>query len=345
MHADLTKMRQALFNLISNAAKFTEEGTITLSVSREHTDDCDWVELAVADTGIGIAHDKLSKVFEEFTQADVSTTRKFGGTGLGLAITKRFCRMMGGDVVVESELGVGTTFTIRLPTQVHEKEEAVAAAAATAAVAVTSGQCILVIDDDADARELMVRSLSKNGFEVVTAANGDDGLKAARQWQPAAITLDVMMPGKDGWAVLQELKADPQLQNIPVIMVSMIDDRTMGYTLGAAEYLTKPVDRQALSRLLNKYRCNHPPCPVLVVEDDTELRELMRRALEKEGWRVVEAATGRAALDRLEESVHSGRRGDRQGPHGSGPPPAQRQRRDGVAEGRVRARSAAGAGA
>jgi signal transduction histidine kinase/DNA-binding response OmpR family regulator len=304
MHADLTKVRQTLFNLLSNAAKFTENGTITLSGERERSGSGDWICFSVADTGIGIAQDKLDEVFEEFSQAETSTTRKFGGTGLGLAISRRFCRMMGGDVSAESTLGAGTTFTIRLPAAVEppaaERVEEPAAAEAGLAEGV-AGRCILVIDDEPDARDLIERSLAKDGFQVVTASGGDEGLRLARQLRPAAITLDVMMPGTDGWAVLRELKNDPQLCDIPVVMLSMIDDKSMGYALGATDYLTKPVDRAQLSRVLRKYRCQNPPCHALLVEDDAEIRELMRRTLEKQGWVVAEAEHGRAALERVGE--------------------------------------------
>jgi signal transduction histidine kinase/DNA-binding response OmpR family regulator len=309
MHADLTKVRQSLFNLISNAAKFTENGTITLSAKRERSGAGDWISFSVADTGIGIAPDKIDQVFEEFSQAETSTTHKFGGTGLGLAISQRFCRLMGGDVTAESTLGAGTTFTIRLPADVEpleaEKPEGAkepAAAEARPAERVP-GRCILVIDDERDARDLIERSLRKDGFEVVTASGGDEGLRLARQLRPAAITLDVIMPGTDGWAVLRELKSDPQLRDTPVVMLSMIDDKSMGYALGATDYLTKPVDRAQLSRVLRKYRCQNPPCHALLVEDDAEIRELMCRTLAKQGWVVAEAEHGQAALERVGEHV------------------------------------------
>lgn len=301
MHADLTKVRQTLFNLLSNAAKFTERGTISLSARRDVVDGGAWLEFTVTDTGIGIPADKLESVFDEFTQADASTARKFGGTGLGLAITRRFCRMMGGDVRVESELGAGTKFRVRLPARVQAP--ALPQVELPTSVVAGAGQSILVIDDDPAARDLMLRSLSRDGFRVVTAASGDEGIELARRERPVAITLDVMMPGKDGWAVLADLKADPELAAIPVIMVSMLEDRTLGYTLGAAEYLTKPVDRRELSRILAKYRCQNPPCPVLLVEDDRVIRSLMRRALEKEGWSVTEAENGREGLERVAEKV------------------------------------------
>ncbi|MBW1684584.1 MAG: PAS domain S-box protein [Deltaproteobacteria bacterium] len=309
MRADLTKVRQALFNLISNAAKFTENGTITLSARREPSGSGDWISFSVADTGIGIAPDKIGKLFEEFSQADESTTRELGGTGLGLAITRRFCRMMGGDVSVESTLGAGTTFRIRLPVDVEPLEAEKPEPAKEPAVAEgrleerAPGRCVLVIDDESDARDLIERSLRKDGFEVVTACGGDEGLRLARQLRPAAITLDVIMPGTDGWAVLKELKADAQLRDIPVVMVSMIGDKSMGYALGATDYLTKPVDRAQLSRVLRKYRCQNPPCQVLLVEDDVEIRQLMHRTLEKEGWVVAEAEHGQAALERVSERV------------------------------------------
>ncbi len=306
MHADLTKVRQVLFNLISNASKFTKDGAITIAAERVSGLSSDDLCFRVSDTGIGIAADKIGKLFEEFTQADASTTRQFGGTGLGLAISRSFCRMMGGDITVESAIGNGSTFTVHLPAKVTPDRGADADQSADETLAgrqpAVKGS-ILVIDDDPGARELLKRSLSKDGFTVVTAANAEDGLRIAREERPLAITLDVIMPGQDGWAVLRELKADPELQEIPVIMVTMVDDKNMGYTLGAAEYLTKPVDRDRLCTLLRKYRCPNPPCSVLLVEDDAEIREYMRRTLEKEGWVVVEAENGQVALECLEEQL------------------------------------------
>ncbi len=298
MHADLTKVRQSLFNLLSNASKFTEQGDITLDVNTEQTGGQTWVVLRVQDTGIGMTREQISKLFEPFTQADRSTTRKFGGTGLGLAITRRFCRMMGGDVTVESELGKGSTFVIRLPALVvpsrHDQGEDIKRAAASNG---NRAGTVLVIDDDPAARDLMSRFLTREGFHFVLATNGEEGLKLAREIHPNVITLDVMMPKMDGWAVLQELKADPELRTVPVIMVTIIDDKNMGYTLGAADYMTKPIDREQLSSILNKYRCPQPPCPVLVVEDDDSSREMMRSMLQREGWAVTQATNGREGLE------------------------------------------------
>jgi len=301
MRADLTKVRQALFNLLSNACKFTERGTVSLTVERETAEGQEWLSFGVRDSGIGMTPEQLGRLFAAFSQADAATTRKYGGTGLGLALSRRLCRMMGGDVMVESEPGHGSTFTIRLPAVVAETVEAVEATETTppASEAPDAGT-VLVIDDEVAVRDLMQRFLAREGFRVVTAGSGEEGLRRARELRPSAITLDVMMPGMDGWAVLSSLKADPQVADIPVIMLTIVDDRNLGYALGAAEYLTKPIDRERLVAVLDKYRRDQP---VLVVDDDLTVRQLLRRMLEAEGFGVVEAENGRAALERLRDVV------------------------------------------
>jgi signal transduction histidine kinase/CheY-like chemotaxis protein len=315
MHADQIKVRQALFNLLSNAVKFTHEGNITLEAARQNMDGSEWIVFRVTDTGIGLSSEQIVKLFQDFTQADASTTRKFGGTGLGLVLTRSFCQMMGGDVTAHSVSGTGSIFTIKLPAVVSEpKSEGAAEAVGAEAVIVSrqegvaegaetllpTGSCVLVIDDDPTQRDLIQRFLSKEGFCVRTAGGGDAGLRLARQLRPAAITLDVMMPGMDGWSVLLALKADPDLRDIPVIMLTMVDDPERGFALGAAEFATKPVDRARLSQILKKYTCPCPPCPVLLVEDDQKTREVTRTILEKEGWKVREAENGRVALESME---------------------------------------------
>jgi signal transduction histidine kinase/CheY-like chemotaxis protein len=315
MHADQIKVRQALFNLLSNAVKFTHEGNITLEAARQNMDGSEWIVFRVTDTGIGLSSEQIVKLFQDFTQADASTTRKFGGTGLGLVLTRSFCQMMGGDVTAHSVSGAGSIFTIKLPAVVSEpKSEGAAEAVGAEAVIVSrqegvaegaetllpTGSCVLVIDDDPTQRDLIQRFLSKEGFCVRTAGGGDAGLRLARQLRPAAITLDVMMPGMDGWSVLLALKADPDLRDIPVIMLTMVDDPERGFALGAAEFATKPVDRARLSQILKKYTCPCPPCPVLLVEDDQKTREVTRTILEKEGWKVREAENGRVALESME---------------------------------------------
>ena len=297
MRADLTKVRQALFNLLSNACKFTDRGTVSLAVAREPRDGQDWLVFSVSDTGIGMTTEQLAKLFEAFTQADAATTRRYGGTGLGLALSRRLCRMMGGDVTAESEAGRGSTFTIRLPAHVAEVvEEPISMPAVESA---EPGQgTVLVIDDEPAVRDLMQRFLGKEGFRVVTAHGGEDGLRQARELRPDAITLDVMMPGMDGWAVLSALKADPDVADIPVVMLTIVDDKNLGYALGASDYLTKPIDRERLVTVLKQYRHDRP---VLVVDDDPSVRHLFRRLLEPEGYVVTEAENGRAALERLRD--------------------------------------------
>jgi len=319
MHADMTKVRQTLFNLLSNASKFTEKGVIKLEVrsqkSEARTDGAapltsdlrspTSVSFVVSDTGIGMTPEQLAKIFQAFTQADSSTSRKYGGTGLGLAISRRFCQLMGGNIAVQSEHGKGSTFTVSLPSMV---QEAVPAEAATDTTRIgsanrppASAARVLVIDDDPAVRDLMQRSLEKDGFRVELAADGRTGFELAKQLKPAVITLDVMMPRMDGWSVLTALKADPATADIPVIMLTIVDDKQMGFALGAADYFTKPIDFQRLHQVIEKYRKPAGLQTVLVVEDDANMREMLRRTLEKEGWRVVEAPNGKVGLERLKE--------------------------------------------
>ena len=323
MRADLTKVRQTLFNLLSNASKFTEKGTITLRVRKEecrmqnaefwknaadssilHSSFC-ILHFSVNDTGIGMTPQQMSRIFEAFSQADVSTTRKFGGTGLGLAISKKFCQLMGGDITVESEAGKGSAFTVTLPAVVGDTpiETHGADRADRSPVSDPASPAVLVIDDDPTVLDLMHRSLSKDGYRVATAADGRNGLELARKHRPAVITLDVMMPGMDGWAVLTALKADPATADIPVIMMTVVDDKRMGFALGAADYFTKPIDWQRLSLALKKHRRSSTAQRVLLVEDDAATRDMLRRSMEKDGWSVTEAENGRIALQRLAEGM------------------------------------------
>ncbi len=299
MQTDLTKVRQSLLNLLSNAAKFTEKGTITLAVNREKSpqspffkdkkvledyegdnkksledyekgnkeasEDYEWIEFSVTDTGIGMNDEQKQKIFQEFTQADASYTRKYGGTGLGLVITQRFTEMMGGTITVESEFGQGSLFKIRLPAKIVTNTMAAPKIAKTDTTSdITEEETdsqersrILVIDDDPIIRELFKNYLIKQDYQVAVAGSGDEGLRLARQLHPDAITLDVMMPGMDGWMVLSALKTDPALADIPVIMTSMIEDKQLGYSLGAKDYLVKPVEREQLMAILNKYHIDN----------------------------------------------------------------------------------------
>jgi PAS domain S-box-containing protein len=259
IHSDLTRLRQILLNLLSNAAKFTEGGTITLAARREGSGAAAELVLAVTDTGIGMTPEQLGRLFEAFTQAEASTAARFGGTGLGLAISKKFCEMMGGTVGVASTPGVGTTFTVRLPVMRQPDVEAPEAGVPTEAVAPEAAAAegaragtVLVIDDDPAVRELLTRTLTRDGFRVLQADGGEAGLRMARSQRPDVITLDVLMPGMDGWAVLAALRGDAALQDVPVVMLTILDEPQLGFALGAAEYLTKPLDRERLLATLRR---------------------------------------------------------------------------------------------
>ncbi len=304
MLSDMTRLRQIVLNLLSNACKFTEDGEITLTASTLGVGDKDWLELSVADTGIGLTQEQIGKLFQEFTQADTSTTRKYGGTGLGLAISRRLCLMMGGDIEVESAPGEGSTFTVKIPLEPHGLDHAprhvFPPTKPRSDTASPNNGSVLVVDDDEAVCEVMRVFLAKEGFDVITAKNGRDALEIARKLNPSVITLDVIMPDPDGWDVLTALKADEALANIPVIMLTMLDEAQKGYRLGATHYLTKPLDRQRLRSLLDQYRNSHDAPIALVVEDDEATRHWLSEYLKGEGWRVEEGEDGRAGLERLD---------------------------------------------
>lgn len=302
MRADQLRVRQILLNLLGNACKFTEHGQVTIGAACAKHGEADGVIFTVADTGIGMTPEQMANLFQEFSQADDSTTRKYGGTGLGLAISQRLCRAMGGRITVDSTPGSGTRFTVWLPLAI----DGAATQERTSPVAAEGGgrlvsNVVLVVDDDETVRDQMRRFLVREGCDVVTAKDGAEGLNLARQVKPALITLDVLMPGCDGWSVLHELKADSELASIPVVMLTMADERNRGYALGAADYMMKPIDRDALRKLITKFwsgACG-PALRVLIVEDDENTRQQWRRILSTEGCDVDEAENGRAALDRL----------------------------------------------
>lgn len=313
MTSDLTKVRQTLFNLLSNASKFTENGTITLSATLDTTGVSPNVLFAVQDTGIGMTPEQCGKLFQAFSQADASTTRKYGGTGLGLAISRRFCQILGGDITVESTPGKGSTFTVVLPLHSQDANADEIAVEPTIStdkpikVTTSGGQTsgtkgvIVVIDDDANVRHLMERFLTREGFTVHTAADGASGVALVQLHKPMAVTSDIMMPGMDGWSVLSAIKSDPDTADIPVIMLTMGDTQELGFALGAFDFLNKPLDRNQLLKALE--RINLPASDeteILIVEDDRDTRELLQRTLEREGWKVYTATDGIDAINYLE---------------------------------------------
>jgi signal transduction histidine kinase/CheY-like chemotaxis protein len=301
IHADQTRFRQALLNLASNANKFTENGTVTISARPQQIEGRDEITIAVTDTGIGMTEEQMGRLFQEFSQADASTTRKYGGTGLGLAISRHFCRMMGGDLTAASRPGEGSTFTIRLPRVVPSDQASPTEppAASPRAVADEAEEpLILVVDDDPTARELVARNLERAGFAVVAARGGQEGLRLVRELRPAAVTLDIMMPDLDGWTVLAAIKGDPALAGVPVVLMSIVDDKSRGYALGAADYLIKPVDRINLVETLTGI-CGTVAGRALLVDDDEVVRRGVRQALEPMGWEVTEAEDGEIAVEAL----------------------------------------------
>ncbi|PZO81314.1 MAG: hybrid sensor histidine kinase/response regulator [Mesorhizobium amorphae] len=294
MHSDVVKIRQILINLLSNAAKFTERGTITLAATRAADDR---ITFSVRDTGLGMTEEQRERLFERFTQADASTTRRFGGTGLGLAITKAFSDMLGGEVSVESKLDEGSTFTVSVPANVPVPQ---VLADETELHAADEEEVVLVIDDDPATRDLLSRFLAKEGFAVRVAADGRSGLASAEALKPQIILLDVTMPRMDGWEVLRSLKADPGLAAIPVIMCTVIEEQHLGFSLGAADYLVKPIDWERLKESITRIAPLTPQGDVLVVEDDADTRQRLQTFLARENWTVTEAENGRIGLDKAE---------------------------------------------
>ncbi len=316
MVADVTKVRQILLNLLSNAAKFTENGDVTLNASVVENGDQRNIVFQVSDTGIGMSAEVESRLFLPFSQADASTTRKYGGTGLGLAIIQRFTELMQGSVGVESVEGKGSTFTVTLPERAEApvvqprttlRDDDAATPAHREKLEKLSGKdipIVLVIDDDPAIREVLTRALIAENIRPLTASNGAEGIQRCRETHPDLIILDVLMPKVDGWSVLAALKADDNLADIPVVVHSIREDRELGFMLGASEYLVKPVDRRRLLAVLHRH-LNTADDLVLVVDDDEPTSRLISRVIKRQGWRAVEAGNGFEALEELARETPS----------------------------------------
>jgi signal transduction histidine kinase/DNA-binding response OmpR family regulator/HAMP domain-containing protein len=303
--SDFTKVKQAVLNLMSNATKFTKNGTVTLKAERVSEGGERRLSISVADTGIGMTDEQMGRLFQAFSQADNSTTRKFGGTGLGLAISRSFARALGGDLTVASEVGKGSVFTLTLRDEPEDGSET-ALDVSGAAQLPPPAATVLVVDDDPTASHIIGSHLLREGYTLLYASSGPEALDMAKKHKPDAITLDIMMPHVDGWSVLVSLKSDPELASIPVVIISITDERSVGFTLGAAAMLTKPLDRGALTRALQQVlpatTGGAKGADVLIVEDDPVTRELMERVVEKLDLRFASVTNGREAVDWLNDS-------------------------------------------
>ena len=298
LHSDRTKLKQNLLNLLSNATKFTSSGTVTLTIDRDPSRPDSPVTFKVQDTGIGMTPEQVAKLFSPFAQADASTTKRYGGTGLGLAITRHFCEILGGSIRVDSTAGVGSTFTMVLPSRLPP---VAAGAGQSARMADDEGDVnaplVMVVDDDSASRELMAIVLRKEGWRVVEAGSGEVALELARKLKPSAITLDIMMPRMDGWSVLTALKADPELAAIPVVVVTVAADRGFAISLGANDFMTKPIDRVQLGSLM--HHLLDEAATILMVDDDPQSRELVQHQLKLANIAFFEAGSGKEAVQWL----------------------------------------------
>ncbi len=302
LQTDLTKLKQSIINLLSNAAKFTKNGTVTLRLARETRDGAPWVKFEVIDSGIGMTDEQMGRLFQAFTQADSSTTRNFGGTGLGLTITRHFCAMLGGSIEVKSKPAQGSTFIIVLPdraTKVMAEDGIDGDHPAVRHQPVPGDIHVLVVDDDPAVHDVLAATLGKEGYQITHAKDGIEALHLMRTQPPDVVTLDVMMPKMDGWSVLGIMKSEPQLAHIPVIMLTIVDHRNLGFSLGASEYMTKPIDRNRLIALIEKFAVSRRDGTVLVIDDDPDVRAMVKATIDDVGMKATTVANGQAALDWL----------------------------------------------
>lgn len=304
MESDVTKIRQVLLNLISNACKYTKKGEVEIDCKKSRKKGVNWIVFTIKDTGIGMTKEELKHVFEQFTQADTSTTRQFGGTGLGLPITQKLCQLLGGSISITSEKGRGTKATVTLPALTVSKQIVPIRPIFPLEEQRRSKipkklNKVLVIEDDATAREMTRHYLENEGYDVEVAETGIKGLNLARKIHPAVIILDILLPEIDGWDILTLLKGSPDTSDIEIIVVSVVDQKNRGYALGATDYLVKPIVKKQLVKTVNKYREKDKATKILIVDDDPDVRYQIRRILEKENWIILEAENGKTALNRV----------------------------------------------
>jgi signal transduction histidine kinase/CheY-like chemotaxis protein len=300
MSQDETKLRQCLTNFLSNGFKFTKNGTVTLDVRARSVEGVEFIDFAVIDTGAGMSAEGVAKVFEEYTQAERSTSANHGGTGLGLPISKKFAEMMGGEVVLTSEEGVGSVFTLSVPRECSEYNEDDVDSNIINLDA--DDNLVVLVDDDVAMHDLIKRTISKLNLTLIGATNSEKGMELIREVKPKLILLDVLMPGRDGWSLLKECKTDKELKEIPVIMISQLNQSNLAASLGANDYLTKPIDRShfvnTVQRLLGAGAKNQK---VLVIDDDKDVRELLSRLLKDAGYRPIDARDGKEGLERTKD--------------------------------------------
>jgi len=300
MSQDETKLRQCLTNFLSNGFKFTKNGTVTLDVKARMEGDVEFVDFAVIDTGAGMSPEGVAKVFEEYTQAERSTSANYGGTGLGLPISKKFAEMMGGDVIVTSEEGVGSVFTMSVPRECPEYNDD--EVDSNVINLDDQDNLVVLVDDDVAMHDLIKRTITKLNLTLLGATNSEKGMELIREVKPKLILLDVLMPGRDGWSLLKECKTDQELKDIPVIMISQLNQSNLASSLGANDYLTKPIDRShfinTLKRIMGTDTQNQK---VLVIDDDKDVRELLSRLLKDAGYRPIDARDGKEGLERTKD--------------------------------------------
>ena len=303
MTQDETKIRQCLTNFLSNAFKFTLSGTVTLDVDTFMQDELEMIRFAVTDTGEGMTEEGLSKVFREYEQAERSTSAKHGGTGLGLPITKKLAEMMGGDVMVTSEIGTGSVFTLYVPRVCPQEHDEVEDGNAISILS-DKEKVVVLIDDDVPIHDIIRRTLSKIGLTLIGATDGEKGLQIVREMKPKLLLLDVLMPGRDGWSILKECKSDPELRDMPVVMVSQLSQDVLSESLGADDYLTKPIDRDLFLETVQRLIKDSPngENKVLVIDDDADVRELLSRMLKDAGWISVTARDGKEGLEKVKDT-------------------------------------------